>query len=413
MPLSDTAVRQAKPKDKAYTLTDADGLSLFVTPNGTKAWHFRYRLGSKQPRISFGTYPALSLKDARAMRDSARNLVAKGLDPRNATVDVLPDVLTFGAVAEEWYQFKSLRWSSQADSRKGSGAQARRVLDNDILPDLKALPMTQVTRRQIVDVVGAIERRGAVNIAEKARNWIQQIFRFAVANDYCEYNPSTEIGMLAAVAPPVQHNPILAKDSPELQRLLKKLRDYGGSPITVMAVRLMLWTMVRTIEVRRAAPGDFNLDEGLWTIPASHVKQLRGKVLIGGEDIPDYVVPLPKQAIAPLRELLRYTHTYKYAFAGRNDPNKMMSENTVNGAVRRMGFEGILTGHGLRGTISTALNGMRVEKGWHEDWIEAQLSHSDPNQARNSYNHASYVEERRGMMQVWADYLDEFEKRKL
>ncbi len=413
MPLSDTAVRQAKPKDKRYTLADTDGLFLQVAPNGTKSWHFRYRLGSKQPRFSFGTYPALSLKDARAMRDSARSLVAKGLDPRNATTEPETSEPSFGEVAEEWYTFKLGRWSPLDDSRKGSAAQARRVLDNDILPALKDLGITQVTRRQLVDVVAKIEKRGALNIAEKARNWIQQIFRFAVANGYIETNPSSEIEQLAAVAPPVQHNPILARDSIELQTLLKRLREYRGSPITVTAIRLMLWTMVRTIEVRRSKPGDFQLSEGLWVIPASHVKQLKKKVLVGGETVPDYIVPLPTQAIQPLKELLTFTREYKYAFAGRNDPNKMMSENTVNAAVKRMGFEGILTGHGLRGTISTALNQMRKEHGWHEDWIEAQLSHSDPNQSRKSYNHASYVEERRGMMQVWADYLDDLEKREL
>lgn len=408
MPLSDTAVRQAKPGDKGYALVDGDGLSLFVAPTGAKSWHFRFRLAGKQQRISFGTYPELTLKDARAKREEARAIVARGMDPRDVRAEPEQiEEMTFRQVADEWYEWKTPRWAH--DSRKGSKQQSRRVLDNDILPKLGDRPFDQVARAEIVRVITAVEARGALNIAEKARSWVQQIFKFGIAKGYRENDPSTGIEAIAAEQPPVQHHPILAKDSIDLQLLLKRLRAYDGSPITRAAVRLMLLTMVRTIEVRRAAPGDFDLEEELWIIPPEGVKQLRGKVRKGGEDVPPYIVPLSKQAVAEVRQLLETTGRYRYAFAGRNHPDTMMSENTVNMAIKRMGFEGKLTGHGIRGTISTAL----YEMGYRSEWIESQLSHADPNKARAAYNHAAYVEERRGMMQAWADYLDELEQRDL
>lgn len=167
----------------------------------------------------------------------------------------------------------------------------------------------------------------------------------------------------------------------------------------------MLLTAVRTIELRKAAPADFDLEKGIWTVPPGRVKQLRGKVRKDGEEVPPYIVPLSRQAIEEVRRLLQKTGKYPFAFAGRNDPTKMMSENTINQAIKRLGFDGLLTGHGLRGTFSTALH----EMGYDTTLIEGQLSHADPSKARAAYNHAAHVEKRREMMQAWADFLDQRE----
>ncbi|WP_160286511.1 tyrosine-type recombinase/integrase [Pseudomonas knackmussii] len=407
MPLTDTAVRQAKPREKDYSLTDADGLSLFVSVKGTKAWHFRFSWEGKQPRISLGTYPELSLKDARARRDECRAKVAAGIDPRGTH---RPDsktahVETFKEVSDEWHSFKIGRWAD--DSRQGSGAQSRRVLDNDLLPTLGDQPFADIHRRDLVAVVAKIEARGALNIAEKARSWLRQIFRYGIAKGLREDNPASDLDIIAAEPPPVRHNPILSHDGEDLPQLLAKLRQYDGSPITQDAIWLMLLTGVRTIELRKSGPGDFDLAAGIWRVPPTRIKQLRSKVRRDGDEIPDYIVPLSTQAIAVVERCLKRSGRYPFLFPGRNDPRSMMSENTVNMAIKRLGFGAKLTGHGLRGTISTALN----EMGWKDKWVDAQLSHADPDKTSGSYNHAEYVEERRRMMQAWADYLDEQERK--
>ncbi|WP_324710143.1 tyrosine-type recombinase/integrase [Pseudomonas citronellolis] len=408
MGLTDTAVRQAKGKGKDYSLTDSLGLSLFVSAAGTKSWHFRFSWGGKQPRISLGTYPELSLLEARDKRDEMRKLVAKGIDPRgshraDAKTTGEP---TFQDVSDEWYEFKKARWAG--DSRQGSGAQARRVLDKDLLPSLKARPFAEIHRGELAAVVAKIEERGALNIAEKARSWLRQIFRYGIAKGLREDNPAADLDILAAEPPPVRHNPILSHVGDDLPQLLVRLRHYHGSPVTRDAVYLMLLSAVRGIELRKTGPEDFNLDTGIWRVSPDRVKQLRGKVRRDGADIPDYIVPLPRQAIEVVRRCIKRAGRNRYLFPGRNNPNTMISENTINMAIKRMGFGGKLTGHGLRGTISTALH----EMGYEEKWVDAQLSHADPdNKASGSYNHAEYVEARRQMMQAWADYLDEQEKK--
>lgn len=401
MPLTDTAVRQAKPREKDFTLNDSEGLALFVKKNGTKSWHFRYSWLGSQPRISFGQYPAVSLRDARDLRDKANSLVAKGIDPRTEReVGRQPAGVTFEDLANRWHTFKALRLT---DAKKGSAAQSRRYLDKDMIPSLGRLPVGEIKRADVLKAVRLIEARGALHVAEKCRGWLNEIFRYGIAEGVIEINPASDIDIVAAIQPPVQHNPILRRD--ELGEFLVRLRASGMSLFTKNAIRLMLLTMVRTIEARSASPGQFDLDEALWRIPPEGVKQLRSRVRTESGEIPPYLVPLSRQAVGVVREVLQVTGRCKLLFTGRNDPSKVMSENTINVAIKRMGYEGKLTGHGLRGTVSTALN----ELGYNPDWIEAQLSHTDPNKVRGSYNHAEYVEQRRGMMQEWADLLDGLE----
>ncbi len=407
MPLTDTAVRLAKPADKAFTLKDADGLALFVATNGNKSWHFRFRLHATPVRISLGTYPEISLKSARERRDKARSLVAKGIDPRlerrreqqEAGVGAAN---TFEAVANRWYDFKAPRLT---DGRKGSAAQSRRYLDKDLIPVLGKIPIADVRRSDVLMAVRRVEARKALNVAEKCRTWLNQIFRFAIAEGLLELNPASDLDIVAAVQPPVQHNPILRRE--ELPAFLAKLQNFPGLEMTRIAVRLLLLTGVRTGELRNASPDQFDLEAGLWSIPPEGVKQLRSRVRTEGGAIPPYLVPLPRQAVEELRKLKTLNGKGRYVFAGRNDPSRPMSENTVNNAIKQMGYEGKLTGHGIRGTISTALN----ELGYNADWIEAQLSHAGENKVRGAYNHALYLDQRREMMQAWADGLDEMDSK--
>lgn len=407
MPLSDTAVRQAKPRDKDYTLPDLDGLSLFVAASGTKSWHFRFTWQGKRVRISFGTYPELSLKDARQLRDEARSQVAKGIDPR-CTTDVpeaeldVPVQTTFRDLAERWYAFKSPRLTQ---GRKGSAAQCRAYLDKDILPALGDIPVREVTRKQLLQVIQKIEERQAFNIAEKCRNWLHQIYRYGLVLEEVEVNVADGLDVIAAIPPPVSHNPILRMD--ELPEFLQTLNSRRMQLPTRNGLKLLLLTGVRNQELRYATQDQFDLENGLWTIPPDAVKQLRSRLRTEGEEVPPYLVPLSRQAIALIKELKPLNHSSRLLLPGRNNPNQPMSENTLNTALKRMGYEGRLTSHGIRGTLSTALNELKAEKGYDVDWIEAQLSHAGDNKVRGSYNHAEYVEQRRGMMQEWADLLDQ------
>lgn len=407
MPITDTAVRQAKPAEKSFTLTDASGLSLFVAPNGTKSWHFRFSWHGSQPRMSLGTYPEISLKEARELRDQARSLVAKGTDPRShrrkekkAAAD--SSVKTFEVVANEWYAFKLPRW---AEAKKGAAKQAQLYLDKDLLPSLGKIPIAEVSRKDVLATLRMIEKRGALNVARKCRTWLNEIFRYGIASEYLDVNPAADLDIVAAKEPPEKHNPMLRQH--ELKEFLAELKRADLKDYTRSAIRLLLLTGVRTIELRSATIDQFDFDAALWTVPAGTVKQLKKVIRVKGEGVvPPYFVPLSRQAMEEARKLHQMTGRYKLLIAGRSDPSKPISDGTVNMALRRMGYEGRLTGHGIRATISTALN----EKGYNEDWIEAQLSHAGSSKIRKTYNHAEYVEQRRGMMQDWADYLDSLEE---
>lgn len=404
MPLTDTSVRNAKPKEKSYTLNDLDGLSLFVAASGTKSWHFRFSWHGKQPRISLGTYPELSLKDAREARDLARSQVAKGIDPRLQRRNEKQAAgqaaeLTFSAIAGKWAAFRAPRLTA---GRQGSVAQSQRYLEKDLLPSLGRLPIAEIGRADVLRVIRSIEQRGAFNVAKKCRNWLNQIFRYAMAEGVIDTNPAADLDIVVTPPPPVKNNPHLSVT--ELSELLRDLRSYGGSSITAAGVRLLLLTGVRGQELRFATRSQFDLDEMIWRIPPQVVKQLQGKAKTD-RSLPDYLVPLSRQAAEEVRKLLAIGGNYRLLLPGRNDPSKPLSENTLNGALKRMGYKDRLTGHGIRGTLSTALH----EAGFQSEWVEAQLGHADPNRVRGAYNHAEYLEQRREMMQWWADKLDALE----
>ena len=404
MALTDTAVRQAKAADKDFTLTDASGLSLFVARNGTKSWHFRFSWLGKQPRMSLGTYPEITLKEARELRDQARALVAKGVDPRakrraekdQATAQALH---TFEAVANEWHAFKAPR---MVVSSSGGSAQARFYLDKDLIPAMGKIPIADVKRADVLAALRRVEKRGALNSARKCRSWLNEIFRYGMVSGYLDINPASDLDIVAQQEPPVWHNPMLVRG--ELKEFFSQLQASTAAAYVKSAIRILWLTGVRTTELRNAMASQVDLDAGLWTIPPDAVKQLKKRVRKKAkeDEVPPYLVPLSRQAVEEMRKVHQLTGQYRLLIAGRNDPSRPISNGTVNCALKRMGYEGRLTGHGIRASISTALN----EMGYNADWIEAQLSHASGSQVRRSYNHAEYVEQRRVMMQEWADYLD-------
>lgn len=411
MALSDLAVRQAKATGKSYTLGDIDGLCLNVSPKGGKCWHFRYPWAGKQKRISFGTYPEVSLREARSLRDEARALLAKGINPKvhrkqKRQAVRLAAVNTFKAVYLLWLEHRK---QELKDGRQSTLSQIQRIFKKDVLPRLGDWAIYDIRRPDLLEVLAKIEQRKAFTTAEKVRTWFRQLFRFALVKiDGLENNPASDLDVVAAAKPLVVHNPFLRL--PDLPEFLCKLRGYGGRATTLLGIRLLLLTGVRTGELRLATPDQFDLERGLWIIPPEVVKQLKDGMRKRGkrpQDIPPYIVPLSVQAIEIARYLLAQVKpAQRYLLPHRSDLKQCISENTLNAALKRMGYEGLLTGHGIRGTMSTALN----EIGYPKVWVDAQLSHADPNKVSASYNHAMYVEPRRRMMQDWADRLDLLEQ---
>lgn len=411
MALSDFAIRKAKATGKAYTLADHDGLALAVAPGGGKSWHFRYQWLGKQKRMSLGTYPEVSLRDARALRDEARALLAKGTNPhsyrkqKRATAR-LSHEHTFKAVFLKWLAHRGLTFE---EGRQTSQSLIPRIFANDVLPVLGRRSIFEIKRTDLLEVVGNIERRKALSVAEKVRTWFNQMFRYAlVVVPGLEQNPACDLDVVAQPLPPVNHNPFL--HMAELPRLLQRLRRYRGRLQTQLGIRLLLLTGVRTGELRQATPDQFDLEQGLWVIPPNVVKQLkvdmRRKRMLP-QSIPPYIVPLSIQAMEVVRYLLeQFKPAQRHLLRGDIDLKARISENTLNSALKRMGYRDLLTGHGIRGTMSTALN----EIGYPKIWVDAQLSHVDPNRISATYNHAEYVEQRRRMMQDWADRLDLLEQ---
>ena len=411
MALSDLVVKQAEPTGKAYTLPDIDGLSLAVTPAGGKSWHFRYYLLGKQKRMSLGNYPEVSLREARTLRDEARTLVAKDINPhqhrkQKRAAAKLGGEHTFDAVYKKWLAHREL---SLKKGRQTTLSILPRVFAKDVLPALGKRSIYDIKRPDLLEVIAKIEKRKALSVAEKVRTWFNQLFRYAlVIVPDLEQNPASDLDVVALPLPPVNHNPFLRMA--DLPKLLQRLRKYRGRLQTQLGLRLLLLTGVRTGELRLATPDQFDLDRGLWIIPPEVVKQLQVDMRRKRQlpkDIPPYIVPLSVQAMEIVRHMLeQFKPAQHFLFRHDSEMKKRMSENTLNSALKRLGYRDVLTGHGIRGTMSTALN----EIGYPKAWVDAQLSHVDPNKVSATYNHAEYVEQRRRMMQDWADRLDLFEQ---
>lgn len=386
MPLSDTTIRTAKPKDKLYRLTDANGLCLEVTPSGSKLWRYRYRFNGSAKMLAIGAYPSVTLLKARQSRDEARQMLIDGIDPgeqkKAAKQAQRIEGLTFETLAREWFAYNAPRW---ADS---TTYKAKLYMENDLIPGIGARPVKAITRPELVELVRKVEARGTLNAAGKIRQWLHQIFRFGLAKGVVDANPATDLSVVAAPPKAARHHPHVT--FAELPELLGKCEAANIHTLTRHAIRLLTLTAVRPGELRQAPWTEFDLERATWTIPAERMKARR-----------PHIVPLPRQAVAILRLLQEITGRYALVFAGAN-PDRPMSENTVNKALRMMGYEGKQTGHGFRHLLSTELNG----RGYNKDWIERQLAHGDSDEIRGTYNHAAYVEQRRTMMQAWADSID-------
>jgi integrase len=387
MPLSDTAVRNAKPKDRPYKLADEKGLYLIVTPSGGKWWRLKYYFDNKEKLLALGTYPEVSLAKARDRRAKAREELAANNDPSKLKREgkqarALASASGFKSIALEYFKVRSEWTEGYADS-------VLRRFENDVFPEIGTMPVRDIRPSDVLRAVKRLEARGATELSRRVLQLCSQVFKYAIVTDRLAHDPSIGLEQALQKHKGQSIRAIKPKDLPEL---LRAIEAYRGEPQTKLGLRLLALTFVRTVELRGAEWSEFDTHNALWVVPAARMKMKT-----------EHLVPLTPQALKTLEELRELNGHRTLVFPGR-DPRKPISENTLLYALYRMGFHSRMTGHGFRSVASTILN----ESGlFRPDVIERQLAHCERNAVRGAYNRAEYLPERRAMMAWWADHLDE------
>lgn len=392
MPLTDIALRNAKPKDQPYKLFDGGGLFLYVTPSGSRLWRLAYRFAGKAKQLSFGPYPTISLADARQKRDDAKRALADGEDPsvlrQKAKIEAAATAEnTFGLIAAEYLDRLQSKGCAPATLTKN-----RWFLEKLAGPALGHRPISHITPIEVLSVLQSVERSGRLETARSLRSTIGSVFRLAISTLRAETDPTASLR--GALRPPkVVHRAALI-DPKDVGALLCSIDTYTGWPSLRAALLFNALTFCRPGEVRGARWKEIDFDKAVWTIPEHRMKMRR-----------PHLVPLSRQAIQVLRDIYPITWSSELVFPSVRSNKKTLSENAFNSALRRMGFtQDEMTAHGFRATASSILN----ERGFPPDVIEAALAHVEPNAVRRAYNRATYWPERVTLMQAWADMLDEF-----
>jgi len=399
MPLSDVKVRNVKPGEKQIKLSDSDGMYLLVTPNGGKCWRLKYRYAGKEKVLALGTYPEISLANARQRREDARKLLANGVDPgaiKKAQKASRNDsnANSFEVVAREWHNKFKESWSP-------SHAHVTITrLERDIFPWMGKRPISEIEPSEVLSVLQRIESRGAGETARRMKIVCGQVFRYAVATGRAKRDQTADLK--GALKPVLSKHMAALTDPKEVASLLRAIDDYKGSLVVKCALQLAAMFFVRPGELRAAEWSEINLDTAEWNIPIERMKlPLKTKQERKGQF---HLVPLSNQAITILQELQALTGHSKYVFHSHRTLLRPMSDNAVLSALRRMGFaKDEMSGHGFRAMARTILDEVLQVR---PDFIEHQLAHAvrDPN--GRAYNRTAHLAERRKMMQTWADYLD-------
>jgi integrase len=391
MSFSDLTAKRAKPKERDYKLTVEKGLYLLVKTNDSKYWRLKYRFAGKEKTLALGVYPEVSLAEAREARDKARKLLRDGSDP---SVERKKQKLrrhvdannTFEYIARDWLKLKAKTWAPNHTER------VVRSLELDVFPFIGTIPINQLDSVLMKSIVDPIQQRGALDIASRVRQRCSQVFRYAMVLGVCDSDPAEPLKVVME-APKKGHFPALT--SKEMPDFLAKIADYGCHLQTKHAVRLLMLTFVRTIELIGARWEEIDWEEKVWNIPAERMKEKQA-----------HFVPLSRQSMECLAELQKITGNYELLFPKRGTTKEPMSNSTILRVIERVGYKGRMTGHGFRSVASTVLN----ESGLFDfDAIERQLSHQDQNDIRAAYNRAKYMDERRKIMQWWGDKVDSFE----
>jgi integrase len=394
MPLTELAARNAKPADRLVKLSDGGGLQLWVFPDGAKRWRLAYRAGRSQKLLAIGVYPEVGLKDAREAREVARRVLGDGGDPmavkKQAKAEQsIASANTFAAIAAALVEKK--RDENKADRTLSK----TEWLLSLAYPEIGARPIKEITAPDILRVLRAVAARGRFESAKRLRATIGQVFRYAIATGRADADPTGALKG-AIPSPPATHRAAIV-DPNGFGALLRAISDYEGAPETLYAMELLALTFVRPGELRSAEWKEFDLDRAVWSIPAEKMKMHR-----------PHRVPLAPQALAVLRDLREVTGKGRFLFPSARSGDRCMSENTINAALRRLGFkQDEMTGHGFRSAASSMLN----ESGeWNADAIERQLAHVDADSVRRAYARADYWDERVRMMTYWADKCDEMRR---
>lgn len=387
MALTDKAVKAAKPRQKAYKLTDGKGLYVLVTSEGRKYWRLKYRITGKEKLLALGVYPDVSIAAARTACEEAKAIIKTGRDPiavkkQGRLAAQVSAANTFEAVALEWIEQQRHGWVPR---------HVERVLDSlkaDIFPDLGNRPISDITAPELLAVLRKVEKRGVYETAQRLLQRCGSVFRYAIQTHRAERNPAVDLR--GAIKQPKREN-YAALSAADLPEYLRTLDVYNGRRQTKLALKLLALTFVRSGELRAAEWSEFDLGKHEWRIPAERMKMRA-----------PHIVPLSTQALALLEELKTLTGGGRFLFPSQSKLTVPMSENTMIYAIYRMGYHSRATGHGFRATASTILN----EQGWKPDVIERQLAHAERNKVRAAYHRSEYLDDRRKMMQAWADYLD-------
>ncbi len=395
MKLSETVCKKAKPTNKTQKLADGEGLYLEISPSGGKYWRMKYRFHGKEKRLAFGTYPNISLAEAREKRRLAKKELDAGRDPSEikklTKIENQKDYdNSFENIAREWHKQKIHTWKPK------HAENILRRMEVDIFPHLGNRPIKAITPQEILAAVKKVEARGARDLAHRLMQTSGQVFRYGVATGRALRDTTADLKGALQPAKSVGYSHLKEDELPAFMKKLERYEeDYGGKQLTKLAFKLLILTFVRSGEIRGALWKEFDFEKSQWKIPASRMKMKE-----------DHIVPLSKQSLSILKELKKITGHNDFVFPSQKNPRSIMSENTFLRVLDVLGYKSKATGHGFRSTASTILN----EHGFRPDVIERQLAHAERNQIRGAYNHAEYLPERIKMMQWWGNYISKILK---
>ncbi|MFZ2999142.1 MAG: integrase arm-type DNA-binding domain-containing protein [Undibacterium umbellatum] len=397
-PLTDVQPKNAKPRDKPYKLSDGGGLFLLINPDGAKYWRMAYRLEGKERLLAFGKYPEISLASARKARIAARDKLNAGIDPAEAkraekAEKAAASANTFEKLARAWHANRLDEW------RESTAKDTINRLERDIFPEIGALPIASITHLQMIAALRKVEDRGAREVAHRLKATCARVFSYANQHGIENRNPAAD---LKDVLKPMISGHFAAIAPKELPAFLAAMRENNARLYmpTRIAIRLMLLIFVRSSELRTTPWNEINLETGEWIIPWQRMKMgKRAK----NPDPTDHHVCLPRQGLELLRELKTYTGNSPYLFPNQRDHHKPMSGDAIRMALNRMGYEGKMTTHGFRALAMTTL---KESLGYRHEVVDRQLAHAQKDKIASAYDRAQFLEERKKMMQHWADYLD-------
>lgn len=392
MKLTARAIDTAKPKEKPYKLSDGAGLFLLVNPNGSKYWRVKYYHEGKERLLAVGVYPEVSLKEARERCQEARRLLRDGIDPvkhkhERKAAQVTQEATTFQHIANEYIEHRSRQWTEKYTN------DVKSIMRRDVYPFIGSKQISTIQPAEVLSLLRTVEDRGAIIQARKVRHRIGEVFNYATVTGRAEKNPA-DLLSAALQKPEHGHNPFISVA--EVPAFLEALETYSGSILVKYAIKLLMLTGLRTVELRLGTWSEIDFDSGVWNIPPENMKKRR-----------PHIVPLSRQAIAILRDVQELTGHGEVIFPGRSDMSKPMNAGTLNNAIKLMGYGGRLTPHGLRHLLSTVLH----DAGYPSILIELTLAHADQNAMRATYNHAQLLPQRRDMLQEYADWLDRIQAR--